>query len=194
MRLINYIKKNSTVKDEEIEVIKFGIQMFRMIIAAVLLSVIIASISKMLTEGIMFLIFLIPMRQMAGGYHTKNKISCYVISVFIYVISLILIKYENCSLYIQVPIYVINLLIIIYLSPVDNFNNKLEENHKAYLGKKIKYIIIFNSIIYLTLIILRLEYWSFIILLSQGIVALLLIAGWLQIRVSNIHCSSRYTL
>lgn len=138
MRLINYIKKNSTVKDEEIEVIKFEIQMFRMIIAAVLLSVIIASISKMLTEGIMFLIFLIPMRQMAGGYHTKNKISCYVISVFIYVISLILIKYENCSLYIQVPIYVINLLIIIYLSPVDNFNNKLEENHKAYLRKKDK--------------------------------------------------------
>ena len=84
-RIYNYIVHNSDINKDENKVIEFGIEMIKMLIVAVIVAILTALIMKMLPEAVFFLFTFIPLRQNAGGYHTRHRITCAIMSVFIYI-------------------------------------------------------------------------------------------------------------
>ena len=86
-RIYNYIVHNSDINKDENKVIEFGIEMIKMLSVAAIVAILIAMIMKMLPEAVFFLFTFIPLRQNAGGYHTRHRITCAIMSVFIYIFS-----------------------------------------------------------------------------------------------------------
>lgn len=58
--------------------------MIKLLTIAGIVGMIIAIIMKMIPEAMLFLVMLISLRQNAGGYHTRHRITCDIMSTIIY--------------------------------------------------------------------------------------------------------------
>ena len=75
---------------------------------------------------------------------------------------------------------VISVFIIFLLSPVDNINNELTRSERKYLRKKVRFFLSSEVLIFVILLIKANEYWSGIIVISMTIVAILVLAGFIE--------------
>lgn len=90
-----------------------------------------------------FVVFFIPLRMFVGGYHAKRSETCFVVSVVIYVITLVITMfnpyiYRNRWLMV---VTIISLVILLVWSPVINPKHPLAD-YQIKRNKKIAYTII----------------------------------------------------
>ena len=71
------------------------------------------------------------LRQYSGGYHCKTAETCMIVSIFMYLIFLLLYKldYDNVKIFFLISSF-ISLLPITIFSPVENINNPLTIKEK----------------------------------------------------------------
>ncbi len=103
----------------------------------------ISIVSKCLIFFIGFLLFFVPIRIFAGGYHAKHSEICFLMSMGIYLVSMIIFKYIP-NLYknvCAVIIFVLAMIILLIWSPLRNPNHPLAD-YQYKRNKKIVYIII----------------------------------------------------
>ena len=175
-----FIQNNTYIDKNEKSIIKFGIDMMITTIVAFIVAFIIAIIMGMIREGIVFLISIIMLRQYAGGYHASSQKVCAVLSCIIYLSGLIIIKNYTVYNSIQIMMCVISVFIIFLLSPVDNINNELTRSERKYLRKEVRFFLSSEVLIFVILLIKANEYWSGIIVISMMIVAILVLAGFIE--------------
>ena len=179
-RIYNYIVHNSDINKDENKVIEFGIEMIKMLSVAAIVAILIAMIMKMLPEAVFFLFTFIPLRQNAGGYHTRHRITCAIMSVFIYIFVLIIIKNFEFNALMQIFLCFIDSLIILCFAPVENENNELDDKDKLN-------ILILESLAFSILFIGNQQSWSGIIIMSVTVATMLLSIGKLQNIIMNIR-------
>ena len=175
-RIYNYIVHNSDINKDENKVIEFGIEMIKMLSVAAIVAILIAMIMKMLPEAVFFLFTFIPLRQNAGGYHTRHRITCAIMSVFIYIFVLIIIKN-----------FEFNALMQIFLCFIDNENNELDDKDKQIYKMRTLNILILESLAFSILFIGNQQSWSGIIIMSVTVATMLLSIGKLQNIIMNIR-------
>lgn len=184
-RIYQYIVQNSNMNCNNKYVIQFGIQMIQMLSIAIMVALIIALCMKMLPEAVVFLLILIPLRQNAGGYHTKHKITCAIMSISIYIGALVIIKIYIINSIIQLLLCFIDILIIMHLTPVENINNEFDDKEIEVYKSRSQNILVFEFLIYMLLFISDKQYWSSIIIMSITVVSALVCVGALQNNIIN---------
>jgi len=131
-------KDGELTEEEYREVIKYGRGMLINIIIGVVAAVVIAVYMGMLKKGVVFLMLLLPLRQYCGGYHMKNHNKCIVASIIIYFLQLMLIKNLKVTISVQIVMLIFALVIILMLAPVDNINNKMNDEYKKIIQKVVQ--------------------------------------------------------
>ena len=179
-------KDGELTEEEYREVIKYGGGMLINIIIGVVAAVAIAVYMGMLKKGVVFLMLLLPLRQYCGGYHMKNHNKCIVASIIIiYFLQLMLIKNLKVTISVQIVMLIFALVIILMLASVDNINNKMNQEEKNYLKKKIRVILIIELFLYAIFIVLSKMDYGLIVVLCIAIVAGLLILGNISNRIQE---------
>lgn len=180
MRMLNYILRYTYIDSEDEDVLKFGIEMLKTLSLAVLVALAISIALNMFLEAAILLAVLIPLRQNAGGYHTKHRITCGIMSTLIYLCALLLIK--ECILdYILQCIMCVTDFVVLYLfAPIDNVNHRLDDiEKKVYADRTMKCFLI-DIIVFMFLFMFGLKYWSGIVVLAISIECILMIIGFLN--------------
>ncbi len=177
MGLYNYISRYKKFDKADENVIKFGLEMLYTIVISGGIALLIALYMKSFFKAVIFLSVLMPLRQNAGGYHADKRIICAIISLFIYVLALYVIKYVNISGVVQFLIFVMCSMYIIRYAPVDSINNKLDDMEYAYYKLKTRRIVVIISALFTLLYIWEYYYWSQIIIEAVSISTGLLIIG-----------------
>lgn len=77
------------------------------------------------------------------------------------------------------------ILFLLFLSPVDNNNNKLDNLEKKVYASRTKKILLFELLGFMLLVILNYSYWSCVLMISIFITAILVLAGYLQNRMEK---------
>ncbi|MGN0319585.1 MAG: accessory gene regulator B family protein [Lachnospira sp.] len=180
MNVYKFIEKYSIMDNRKREIVKFGLEMIRMLLISGIISILIAFFLKMLFEALIFLAVFIPLRQNAGGYHAKNKITCAIMSVIIYINTLYIIKNYNINGIMQLVLCFFNTVVIMYLAPASNNNNELDQAEREVYRHRTRIIFILELLIYMVLFISGLQYWSGIIIISVTIVSTLVCIGKIQ--------------
>ncbi len=85
----------------------------------------------------------------------------------------------------SIILLIMGLLIILRLAPVDNINNKMNQEEKNYLKKKIRVILIIELFLYAIFIVLSKTDYGLIVVLCIDIVAGLLILGNISNRIQE---------
>ena len=177
MKLLNFINDNVKLDEQEEPIVQFGIDMLKMVSVSLLVAFIISTAMGIFFESVVLLVTLIPLRQKSGGYHSKSRLICAIMSMLIYILMLLSIKYMKFSMVVQLIDASLSLMVILNLAPVDTENNRLDYDEKQHYCKQARVIAAIDFSICVILLSNRLYKWSVIICWSMTIVAILLIVG-----------------
>lgn len=118
----NFINKHNSLNDYNQIKIKYGLEVMYYFLTKTTIIFLLAYLLGYLKEVIIFNIFYIPLRSTAHGFHAKNNLECWIITIFSYVMLILFIQnifFEIISLLILISISFISFLL---WSPADTEN------------------------------------------------------------------------
>lgn len=192
--VVNVLINKKSIEEKERPIYLYGAMLLLSTLAGLLSIIVISLIFFDFVTVLFFLIFFIPLRVHAGGYHCKKYSSCFIVSniLFIAVVLLAKISYNSYffSVYGAVLVSGVTLIMVIWLAPVTNANNRLSLKKKKDNRKKsIFYATIYFSIILISkcLKIEQLDYFICVAAFSElTIVILMVIEKLIERRIKHV--------
>ncbi|MCM1092037.1 MAG: accessory gene regulator B family protein [Butyrivibrio sp.] len=182
MKITEYLIRTGDASESEREVLDFGFQMLGTVLISGIIVCVTGIYMGMLAEALIFVAALLPLRQYAGGLHLHTRAGCGIVSFMLLACSLLLMKYTVVPWKIQLIIYLIGALLIAVYAPVDNENNPLDSEVKDKFGRRARIIMGIESIIFILLLILRMQNQSIIIAWAIFLVGILAAMGAMNIQ------------
>ncbi len=129
--LATMLAANKIINIENHDAYSYGLELFLIKATLYIIILAIALLTDSLLISLIFTISYMTLRQYTGGYHCKTAEICTVVSIFIYLLMLILSKIEIFST--DIPFLFISALsyiIILIKAPIESANNPLEIKEK----------------------------------------------------------------
>lgn len=155
--IIEYQLKIGTIKNDDVKVYRYGYTLFIEVLLNLILLLSISALLGKIKESILFLIVFIPLRSFCGGYHAKKTWQCIILSnlaILSVLTSIELLLLYHISLLAYIITDIVLAMTIIFLSPVENSNNTLNELERKRFQKYAFIIILIEILIGNTLLIL----------------------------------------
>lgn len=124
------------------EIYEYGLEVFILNSINIISIMIISYLSNTLNEGIIFLITFIIIRQLTGGFHFKSYYKCIVSFMLLYLGYLILRKIVRFHFINYILFFLIDSIVIINNSPIENNNKPLRKELIERLKVKTVYILL----------------------------------------------------
>lgn len=140
-KITSNLVANGIVEHEEQDIYTYGIHQGIFMIINVLTVIIIGLLFGMIWESLFFIIAYMPLRTYAGGYHAKTPIRCYIMSVLMIILVLLVIRIVPWTNYIVILMSGISGCIIFLLAPVEDRNKPLSINQIIKYKRKTKKIL-----------------------------------------------------
>lgn len=156
----NNLKNELNLDEDKASIIEYGLFAFFHMSISILLVAVIGLIFNVMIEALIISFVVAILRKFSGGAHASTALNCAIVGVLISVIPAHIVKNLNFNInyiiFIGIPLYIISLIIVYKLAPVDSPNKPIKKKEKI---KKLKkgsiillsiYMIIvaFNVIIY----------------------------------------------
>lgn len=157
------------IKKEDIDIFNYGLEIFIFSSLQVLSILGISIFADNFIETLLFFISFIPLRIFAGGYHADTKLRCYGVSLIVYIIFSIAIKYIPQYVHMQLYIFemIFSLIIVLICSPVIHINKSIS-NTEMYQYRKISIFICLIQIILTVVLIIIFKSNKFITAIIFG--------------------------
>lgn len=168
--IADYFVKHNAVKEEDRDVIRYGVEISLSTLTSFILVLIIGFFTGCFLEGIVFLCMLMLVKKNTGGYHANSYLTCNLFTVSIFIINLLLYKaFEFMPAVICFLVGTASCMLIAFYAPCEHINHPLTPARK----QKLKKISIFVSMLVLLfaflLFILKFKIYIFIILVLTTI-------------------------
>lgn len=167
-------------EEEREEIINYGIRRSIVISISTIVTIMAGYLLGIVWQSIFFLFCFSALRKYAGGYHADTPIRCYFLSFITLFIALMGIKILQCDDNVGILIQTINLLIIIFLSPIDSVVHRLEYEEKKEYGTRAKKIALIYYVLYCILKKASIVYISTPIAVACSMVGISLIGGYIN--------------
>ena len=184
-KITNAIAQNGTIKAEDKELYKYGIQQGMMILLNLCTTLIIGAVFEMVWQSILFTVAYIPIRSYAGGYHSKTPQRCYIFSILMIIAVLWGMKYFNNTYFICIALLVFASIIILLLSPVEDKNKPLDKLEKRIYKKRTLIILGIEILIILLFLVIDILSISFCMVIALFSLSIMLVLGRIKIALSN---------
>ena len=131
-KIYGYLSKKKLLNQNDREVYTYALEVIILNWGLLITLFVISAFMKQLLFFVCYICFFVPLRIFSGGYHAKRSEVCFIMSVGIYVLVLLILKnnvylYENTVLLCIASLF---LLIIYIFSPVENENHPLADNQR----------------------------------------------------------------
>lgn len=176
-RIIESLVENNIIKENEIEYYQYSLTGFFEICFNLLFTLFIGFFIESFFETVIFLIIIIPLRSVAGGIHAEKGTTCFIVSITVYILSLLLSQLINIDILVSVCVFVLLSILIGILTPVDSVHKVLNDETKLKQKKTYKIISIFNSITFALLIYFKVTRYCKIILVVMFVVFITQVLG-----------------
>lgn len=173
--ITTFFMKKQLLDDNDNIVFCYGMELLISTVIGVLLILLASSIAGDILWGIVYLIYIVPIRMYVGGYHAKNYWSCNTIFLLFFIIAFTIYKNIGENEY-QILSYInlASVLVIFKWAPLENKNKIIKKIKK----KKYRNIDMFIYVIGGLLgICLRNMYWINILTIVLINVTILLFMG-----------------
>jgi accessory gene regulator B len=144
--ITSFLIQENIIPKDEVEIYRYGTEQILINLMTFVVIGILATITGTWIETIFFFAGLIPIRMIAGGYHSKTSQRCNVLTFFVYAVNMILISLMKS--HITHPLmYTINMILLVTIfrfAPVDHKNRVLNglELSKAKKSSRITGVVI----------------------------------------------------
>lgn len=161
-----YFMEKYNVAIEDYDLIRYGLTIFIRYLTLIVTIFTISVFLNILIETLIFNLFFIGLRIYTGGYHSKNAISCFVISLFITIGIPYLLKYLTLT-DLQIILFLItSVFILLNINIESNSNKFIDEYENLIYKKKMKILILIYSLILVILLFLSFKNLAQLLLFS----------------------------
>lgn len=146
------------VSEDDYEIYKYGFELLVALLSTTLFIILISIFIDKFVETILYLIGFFSVRAICGGYHAKNHYTCFVTTIFSYLLFLLLNVYFSSKLYLNLVtgvMTIVSSISIISFAPVEHPNNPMTEYRKTRNRSFCRLLTIAICIIYFVSLILE---------------------------------------
>lgn len=179
-KITSLLIENDSIPKEDRELYSYGFRQGFLMLLNIFTTLVIGFIFNKPLQSIIFSISYLPIRSYAGGYHAKTSLRCYVYSMLMITIVLLLLKYTYISKLANLILLLISALVIYILSPVQDNNKPLDKLEQVVYKRKTVWLLVINIFISSLMLFLNFENISYILALSLFCLSVMLILGILK--------------
>ena len=132
--------QQNTIQEENRALYSFGLQQGAFLLGGFLLFLLIGWCFGMPCQTLLYLIFYMPLRMYAGGYHARTQTRCYVLSCVMLVIVLAIMKFAGQYTVAYLMATIIAGVCVFLLSPVEDENKPLDDKEVSVYSKRARSI------------------------------------------------------
>lgn len=169
--------RSNVVKAEDAEIYIYGINQILVSILNISSALIIGLIFGVFLEVAVFMVVYIPLRTFAGGYHAKTPLRCYIFSVIMLTIVSLCMKFLSFAEWMYYAVFVLAIIIVCVLSPVEDKNKPLDEIECRVYKKRAVFIVMAEFLISLALKLANMDSLFVAVVYSFVTLSAMLVAG-----------------
>ena len=175
--LVNKCISQGIVEQEDAEIYTFGLKSILSYIVGLLISCSIGVLFHMFWQALIIYAFVYPLRIYVGGYHAQKPSTCFIYSVALFSLAMVVLKCFWISINIQVAIIVILQFFLITLCPIASENKRLYHYEITKYKKNAIIVLCIESVIWLLLNYFKYYHIAQAIVVADGIVLTVIILG-----------------
>ena len=126
-KLTLFLMKSETIDKEEEEIYQYGFEVLIAFLVNIIAILGVASIFGKFTQTIAFLICYCCLRQYAGGFHASNYKKCLLLFICLYTSNIVILE-TLMSYGLRNLIFIISVISICLIGPMESENNELDED------------------------------------------------------------------
>lgn len=142
-----YINKEYSLEQSEQEVIQFGIEAALEVGANLVISILILYKMGMMMEGLIFFCTFIPIRTLAGGYHSDSYLCCVLFSAVTLIAVMTLSRYISINKELMVILILFLELVIGMIGPIINSERPVSQKEYIKFSKKLFKIFVIDAVL-----------------------------------------------
>ena len=131
----------------------------------------------MVKETMTFMLTYLPLRRMAGGYHARTQLRCYLLGIVLTISVLLAVKWLPWNLPLCSVLLLVSSGIIIWLAPVEDENKPLDEAERRRYSLRVRQILAIENGTYIVLTIWSQFELAMVLTIELLILCLLLVIG-----------------
>ncbi|MDD2207868.1 MAG: accessory gene regulator B family protein [Bacilli bacterium] len=151
-KAMSLIIKENKYDDVKLQEIKYGLEAVYLNVSKLTIFFIINAFLGTFKEGILFLLFYVPLRSFSYGFHAKSSLVCWLLSGFSFVVFPYISTIISINIYFKLGIILFSLLIYYLYSPADTSARPIINKRRRLILKTLTLVI---AIIYSGIIILN---------------------------------------
>ena len=176
----------NVIEEADSELYEYGFWQGGVLIFNFLTVVLLGILFNMLLESIIFLIFYGVLRTIAGGYHARTQHACYILSILLMVVVLIMLKTFPWNTIICCILTILSISVIFILAPVQDENKLLDETEKKIFKKLSRVISLLYGFIIFLLFLLNKNELAYCVVISLFTISIMLIIGEIRNKLNGI--------
>ncbi len=138
---VNYIKKYKKYSDEEIEIIKYGLEGIYLTISKVIIILVLSIVLCIIKEVVLFLLLFNIIRSTAFGLHATKSYICLISSTLIFILVPYLCLYISINMYMRSLISILCVLYIYKYAPSDTAKRPIVNRKRRFIYKALSTLI-----------------------------------------------------
>ena len=138
---LKYIKKYNDYSDDDISIIKYGLEGIYLSISKVVIIIALSIILGIFNEVIIFLLLFNIIRSTAFGLHATKSYICLISSTLIFILIPYLCLYININLYIKSLVSILCIIYIYKYAPSDTVKRPIVSRKRRFVYKFLSTII-----------------------------------------------------
>ena len=167
----------NVIEEADSELYEYGFWQGGVLIFNFLTVVLLGILFNMLLESIIFLIFYGVLRTIAGGYHARTQNTCYILSIILMIVVLIMLKTFPWNIILCCILTVLSISVIFILAPVQDENKLLDEIEKKFFKKLSRIISLLYGFIIFLLFLFNKNELAYCVVISLFILTIMLVLG-----------------
>lgn len=183
--IVNSLLNEGTIKDEEIEIIQFGLESLEGNLLGIILTLIIGFCFNRFRDALLLWMLQFPLRKNAGGFHASTKMRCFLISLLMLFVSFTFFTTFNCTF----VLYGLSVLttgwIIWILVPMGNPLKELDETEHEIYQIRSRSILTLEGIIFLLAFYFKCSILVRSIAMTFFLVSISLLMGAVKLLICN---------
>jgi accessory gene regulator B len=178
-KLVDLLIKHEIIDGQEADLYLYGFKQLLIIAAHLITYAVIAYLYHEVGLLIVFLVFFIPLRSFAGGYHTASQLTCFLVSVTTIISVLTVLKVDMIGLAIYCIMATVSYVIIATLAPRESDNKPYEDDDKSLYRKKSLWILNAEALIAISMVCFQEDKLFACMSLTFFLIAVLLMVDWI---------------
>ena len=126
-QLVVHLEENRIIKSDDRELYVYGFNQGLTILLNLVTTLGIGLLFDSTVQLVVFMVAYIPLRSYAGGYHARTPLKCYMISIIMLIAVSICLRCIVLNHWWYWILVVLSIILIVFLSPVEDKNNPLDE-------------------------------------------------------------------